>query len=69
MEICTRCGADAQLYYHNVLICLRCSDALEHEIQQANLHALRSQLAMGAEPIPDDLSALAPVLVMGVGKA
>jgi len=45
METCTRCGADTELYYQDVLICLRCSDALEREIQQRDSQILKSELA------------------------
>jgi len=56
METCTRCGVDTELYYHNVLICLRCSDALEREIQQRDLQILKNQLARDA--CPEDLKAI-----------
>ena len=56
METCTRCGADTELYYHDVLICLRCSDALEREIQQRDLQILKNQLARDA--CPEDLKAI-----------
>jgi hypothetical protein len=52
MKTCTRCGADTELYYHNVLICLRCSDALEREIQQRGLQIPKNQLARDGARIP-----------------
>jgi len=49
---------DTELYYHNVLICLRCSDALEREIQQRDLQILKNQLARDAGACPEDLKAI-----------
>ena len=31
---CSRCGEDTELYLNNFPICLRCSEALEHESER-----------------------------------
>ena len=68
METCTRCGADTELYYHNVRICLQCSDALEYEIQQRDSQIAKHQLARPEEIYLEDLEAIGPALVIGVGQ-
>ena len=68
MAVCTRCGGDTQLYYHHVAICLRCSDALEREIQRRDLQILSTQLATDWATYPEDLKVVGAALVIGAGQ-
>ena len=68
METCSRCGTDTELYYHNVVICLRCSDVLEGEIQRRVLQIRSSQLARDGGTYPQVLKNVGPALVIGVGQ-
>jgi hypothetical protein len=68
METCTRCGADTGLYYHNVPICLRCSDVLEREIQQWDLQIPKNQFPWYGGTYREDLKSIGPALVIGVGQ-
>jgi hypothetical protein len=68
MEACCRCGAHTELYYHSVPICLRCSDALDREIQRRDLQIPKNQFAIDGDTYPEGLKAIGPALVIGVGQ-
>jgi len=68
METCTRCGTHTELHYHDVPICLRCSDALEREIEQRDLQIRNSQLVRDGGAYPKVLKDVGPARVIGVGQ-
>jgi hypothetical protein len=67
METCTRCGADTELYYNNVPICLLCSDDLGREIQKRDFQIPQTQLARDGT-YPEDLKAIESAPRIGVGQ-
>jgi len=36
MAACTACGANTELYFKNIPVCVRCSDARESKIEDRN---------------------------------
>ena len=67
METCTRCGADTELYYNYVPICLRCADDLGREIQKRDFQIPQTLLARDGA-YPEDLRAIESALRIGVGQ-